>query len=181
MTDQCLEEEAILVTSTTIPELRPELMAGMAAFSRVLKDNRQLPDRMVELLRLRIAFRNQCRPCMSMRYGSAVEDGLTEDLVCSLEQPEEADDLTPAERAAVAFGDRFASNHLTITADDRRALSAHFTPGQIAELAMLAAMFTGFGRMGAVFDTGDSYPVGERHADGTPLTPWGIDAPIMMT
>jgi AhpD family alkylhydroperoxidase len=179
MDDQRLEART-LVTSSTIAELRPELMAGFAAFSRVMKDNRTLPDRLVELVRLRIAFHNQCRPCMSMRYGSAVDDGLTEDVVCSLERPEEAADMTPAERAAVAFADRFASNHLSITADDRRALCTHFTPEQIAELGLLAAMFTGFGRMGAVFDDGEAYPVGERHADGTPLTPWGIDNPILV-
>ena len=82
MSDQCLEKERVLVTSDVLAELRPELMAGFAAFSQVVKENRQLPPRLVELMRLRIAFRNQCRPCMSMRYGSAVDDGLTEGLVC---------------------------------------------------------------------------------------------------
>lgn len=180
MNDQGLAPDRVLVTSDTLPELRPELMGGFAAFSQVMKDNRRLPARLIELVRLRIAFRNQCRPCMSMRYGSAVEDGLTEGLVCELERPEEAADMTPGERAAVAFGDKFASNHLSITEVDRRALCEHFTPDQIAELAMLCAFFTGFGRLGAVLDTGESYPVGERHADGTPLTPWGIDEPLMM-
>lgn len=181
MNAQCLEAEPILVTSTTIPELRPELMAGFAALSRLMKANRTLPERLVELVRLRIAFRNQCRPCMSMRYGSAVEDGLTEQLVCELERPQQAEDMTPAERAAVAFGDKFASDHLSITAADRLTLCEHFTPEQIVELGLLAAIFTGFGRMGAVFDSGDSYPVGDRRADGTPLVPWGINDPIMAT
>jgi len=180
MGDQCVEQEHILVTSDTLAELRPELMAGFAAFSQVMKANRHLPPRLVELVRLRIAFRNQCRPCMSMRYGSALDDGLTEGLVCELERPEEAADMTPAERAAVTFGDKFASDHLSITAEDRRALSAYFTPEQIAELAMTAAMFTGFGRLGAVLDTGESYPVGERHTDGSPLTPWGVENPLTM-
>ena len=180
MSDQVLEAEPRLVTSATLAELRPELLAGFGAFSKVMKDNRRLPDRLVELVRLRIAFRNQCRPCMSMRYGSAVDDGLTEDMVCELERPEEAPDLSPAERAAVAFGDKFASNHLSITAADRLALTEHFAPEQVAELAMLAALFTGFGRLGAVLDTGESYPVGDRNADGTPLTPWGFDNPMLM-
>ena len=180
MSDQILEAERRLVTSDTLAELRPELLAGFTAFSQVMKDNRRLPARLIELVRLRIAFRNQCRPCMSMRYGSAVDDGLTEAMVCELETPEEAPDLTSAERAAVAFGDKFASNHLSITAEDRRALGEHFAPEQIAELAMLAALFTGFGRLGAVLDTGEAYPVGDRNADGSPLTPWGVDNPILM-
>lgn len=179
MSEESGKEGRVLVTSAMVSERRPELMAGMAGFSKALKDNRQLPDRLVELMRLRIAFRNQCRPCMSMRYESAVEDGLTEELVCSLERPDEPSDMSSAERAAVNFGDKFATDHLSITVEDRLALSEHFTPEQIGELGLLAAMFTGFGRFGAVFDTGEELPVGERHADGTPLTPWGINDPIM--
>ena len=63
---------------------------------------------------------------------------------------------------------------------DRLALNEHFTPEQIVELALLAAMATGFGRFGAVFDTGGSYPVGERRPDGARLTPWGIDGPTVV-
>lgn len=177
---QSHRSDPVLVTSSNAAELRPELMAGMADFSKVLKNNRTLPDRLCELMRLRIAFHNQCRPCMSMRYGTALDDGLTEDLVCSLERPNEPSDLSPAERAAVNFGDKFASNHLSITAADRLALNEHFTPEQIVELALLAALATGFGRFGAVFDTGGDYPVGERRPDGERLTPWGIDDPIVV-
>ncbi len=171
--------EATLVTTNEASQLRPELMSAMGKFTRTLKEHRTLPDRLVELMRLRIAFRNQCRSCMSMRYGSGVADGLTEELVCSLEHPNEPSDLTPVERAAVNFGDKFASDHLSISAADRLALCEHFTPPQIVELALLAAAFTGFGRFGAVFDTGGQFPVGDRQEDGSALTPWGIDDPIM--
>jgi hypothetical protein len=58
-------------------------------------------------------------------------------------------------------------------------LSEHFDPGEITELGMHAAFFTGFGRMGAVFDTGEVLPVGDRHGDGSYLTPWGIE-PIIV-
>jgi alkylhydroperoxidase family enzyme len=134
---------------------RPELFAAMAELEQKLKANRTLPERLIELVRLRIAFHNQCRPCMSIRYGEAVDDGLTEDLVCSLEKPYEAEGMTAAERVAVAFADRFASNHLSIDGELLARLAEHFDQGQIAELGMHAAFFTGFGRMGAVFDTGD--------------------------
>jgi AhpD family alkylhydroperoxidase len=158
---------------------RPELFEAMTEFEGKLKANRRLPERLVELVRLRIAFHNQCRPCMSIRYGEAVDDGLTEDLVCSLERPTEAEGLTPAETAAVAFADRFASNHLSIDAALLARLSQHFDEGEITELGMHAAFFTGFGRMGAVFDTGEVLPVGERRPDGAYLTPWGIE-PIVV-
>jgi alkylhydroperoxidase family enzyme len=158
---------------------RPELFEAMTEFEQKLKINRTLPERLIELVRLRIAFHNQCRPCMSIRYGDAVDDGLTEDLVCALEKPQEAAGMTDPERLAVVFADRFASNHLSIDAGLIAQLTEHFHPGQIAELGMHAAFFTGFGRMGAVFDTGESLPVGERRPDGGYLAPWGIE-PIVV-
>lgn len=158
---------------------RPELFEAMSEFEGKLKANRRLPERLLELVRLRIAFHNQCRPCMSIRYGDAVDDGLTEAMVCSLERPAEASDLTDAEQVAVAFADRFASNHLSIDEELMTRLSRHFDAGEITELGIHAAFFTGFGRMGAVFDTGETLPVGDRHADGTYLTPWGIEPMIV--
>src|SRR4051812_8416660 len=82
----------------------PELAAAYTAFVNALRhEHRTLPPRLIELLRLRVAFHNQCRSCMAIRYESGVEDGVTEALVCSLERPQEADDLTEAERAALAY------------------------------------------------------------------------------
>jgi alkylhydroperoxidase family enzyme len=158
---------------------RPELFEAMTEFERKLKLNRRLPERLIELVRLRIAFHNQCRPCMSIRYGEAVDDGLTEDLVCSLERPYEADGMTERERIAVAFADRFASNHLSIDSSLLKEMGDHFEAGEVVELGMHAAFFTGMGRMGAVFDTGEALPVGPRHDDGSYLAPWGIE-PIVV-
>jgi alkylhydroperoxidase family enzyme len=155
-------------------------MQAMIAFEGQLKANRQLPERLIELVRLRIAFWNQCRPCMSIRYGDAVDDGLTEDLVCSLEKPSVSDGLTAAEQVAVLFADRFASDHLSIDDELKMRLAEHFDAGEIAELGMHAAFFTGFGRMGAVFDSGEELPVGPRRADGQRLTPWGVNEPIVV-
>jgi AhpD family alkylhydroperoxidase len=157
---------------------RPDLGAAMLALRQALKTHRRLSDRLIELMRLRVAFRNQCRPCMSMRYEDALDDGLTEDMVCSLETPEEAPDMTAAEKAAVAYADRFATNHLAIDAQ-KKALYDHFTREEVAEIAMNVSFFVGFGRMGAVFDDGSDLPVGERRADGQPRAPWKLQGPSL--
>src|SRR4051794_31694544 len=83
----------------------PEMAAGVNAFAGSLSVNRTLPERMIELVRLRVAFHNQCRSCMAIRSRAAVVDGRTEDLVCSLEQPMEADDLDDRERMAIRYGE----------------------------------------------------------------------------
>lgn len=176
MTNTATEQPARI---TNPLEARPELGAAMMAMRQAIGQNRLLPNRLIELMRLRVAFRNQCRPCMSMRYNDAINDGLTEALVCSLQKPEEATDMTPAEKAAVAYADQFADDHLAISRQ-RDALAQHFNIAEIAEIAVLVGYFVGFGRIGAVFDDGADLPVGPRHANGDPLAPWEVEEPIVM-
>lgn len=150
---------------------RPELAKGMIQFAGALKVHRALPDRLVELVRLRVAFRNQCRSCMAIRYRDAVADGLTEDLVCSLEQPDEATDLTDAERCALDYADRFATDHLSIGEETYAALRRHFSEPEIVELGMTLALFVGFGRLAATLDMTAELPDAFRDYS-RPLTPW---------
>ena len=78
---------------------------GVARFGAALRASRTLPERLFELVRLRIAFHNQCRSCMAIRYRDAVSDGVDETLVCSLEKPMAAPDLSAAEKVALKYAD----------------------------------------------------------------------------
>jgi AhpD family alkylhydroperoxidase len=132
-----------------------------------------LPRRLQELIRLRIAFHNQCRNCMAMRYEDAIKDGVTEDLVCSLERPEKAQDLTDADRAALRFADLFATNHLAIDDSLIEELHQYFSDRQIYEISVSCASFVGFGRLAAISMETDSLPEEFRRESDKPLTPWG--------
>src|SRR3954454_12275243 len=68
----------------------PGIVGPYLQFMRALRDQGTLPRRLVELVRLRVSFHNQCRSCMSIRYSDGLADGITDGLVCSLERPEEA-------------------------------------------------------------------------------------------
>jgi alkylhydroperoxidase family enzyme len=150
---------------------RPEIAVKFVEFGQQLRDHHILPARLLELVRLRVAFHNQCRSCMSVRYSYGVEDGLTEGLVCSLEQPEEAEDLTDAERAAIAYADLMATNHLAVDDDTFAGLRVHFTEPEMMELCFHVAFYVGFGRMAMSLDMVDDLPDGYR-ADGL-IAPWG--------
>jgi len=150
---------------------RPPLAQKFLEFGKTLRDERLLPDRLIELVRLRVAFWNQCRSCMAVRYEEGARDGVTEVLVCSLERPQEAEGLTDAEREAIAFADRFATDHLSIDDAMIDGLREHFSEPEIVELAMNVALFVGFGRMGAIFHMVDDLPA-RFQADGR-VTPWG--------
>ncbi len=156
----------------------PELVKGLVAFSGGLKLNRTLPEKLVELVRLRIAFFNQCRSCMAIRYTDAINDGLTEDLVCSLERPAESDDLTDAEKAAIRFGELMATDHLSINDDVYDELRKHFSQPQIVELGMIAAFFVGFGRLAATYHMVGELPSAFQESEEE-ISPWGNEAVVV--
>lgn len=151
----------------------PPQALGLMAFGGALKANRSLPDRLVELVRLRIAFFNQCRSCMAIRYADAVADGVTEGLVCSLERPQEAENLSAAEKAAIAYGELMATDHLAIDDAVYAELHAHFSEAQIVELGMTIAFFVGFGRLAATYHMVEELPEAFRTAEA--IAPWGAE------
>ena len=151
----------------------PEQALGLMGFGGALKRNRTLPERLVELVRLRVAFFNQCRSCMAIRYSDAVADGVTEGLVCSLERPQEAANLTPAEKAAIRYGELMATDHLAIDDAAYADLRAHFSEAQIVELGMTVAFFVGFGRLAATYHMVEELPQAFRTAET--IAPWGAE------
>jgi AhpD family alkylhydroperoxidase len=159
---------------------RPDFAAALGSLSEAINHRGTLPRRLVELIRLRIAFHNQCRSCMAIRYDEAVQDGVTEDLVCSLERPAEADDLTDAERAALRFADLFATNHLAIDDAVYDDLRQYFTEGELVEIGLNCAVDVGIGRLTATWDVTDDLPDAFRVSYGETATPWNDEAPIIV-
>jgi AhpD family alkylhydroperoxidase len=151
----------------------PEQALGLMGFGGALKRNRSLPERLVELVRLRVAFFNQCRSCMAIRYSDAVADGVTEGLVCSLERPQEAENLSAAEKAAIRYGELMATDHLAIDDTVYADLRQHFTEAQIVELGMTVAFFVGFGRLAATWHMVEELPEAFKTAET--IAPWGAD------
>ncbi|MBY0343767.1 MAG: carboxymuconolactone decarboxylase family protein [Sphingomonadales bacterium] len=151
----------------------PEQALGLMGFGGALKRGRTLPERLVELVRLRVAFFNQCRSCMAIRYSDAVADGVTEGLVCSLERPQEAENLTAAEKVAIRYGELMATDHLAIDDGVYAELRQHFSEAQIVELGMTVAFFVGFGRLAATYHMVEELPEAFKTAEK--IAPWGAD------
>lgn len=137
----------------------PELAIGLLGFGGTITTKRTLPERLIELLRLRVAFHNQCRSCMAIRYRAANAD-VSEADVCSLEQPQEAASLDDREQLAVELGNRFACDHLSIDGAFFEHLKTLFTEAEIMELLMHCALYVGVGRLAAVLDMTEDLPDG---------------------
>lgn len=148
----------------------PAVAEALGTLNSALRASGTLPPRLIELMRLRIAFFNQCRSCIAVRYQSAIDDGLDEDAVCSLERPADAENLSPAERSALRFAELFATNHLAIDDGVYDDLRAHFTEDELVELGLHCAIALGIGRLSATWDVSDDLPDGNGASE--PLAPW---------
>lgn len=157
----------------------PHMARAIIAFKAEAAKGRLLAPRLIELVRLRVAFHNQCRTCMAVRYQSAYDDGLTDALVCSLERPVDAADLTAREKAALAYVDLFATNHLAIDDAMFDRLREHFTEAAIVELCLTVSHFIAFGRFVAVMGQVEGLPEG-FHDRSTRTAPWEVDESILL-
>jgi AhpD family alkylhydroperoxidase len=149
----------------------PDVAAAVGGVTNAVRDSGGLAPRLMELVRLRIAFHNQCRSCMSIRYQSAIDDGLTEEAVCSLERPAQATNLTGAERSALQFADLFATNHLAIDDTIYDELRSHFTENQLVALGLHCALCVGLGRLAATWNVTENLPSGFTATGGAPVAP----------
>lgn len=157
----------------------PHMLKAISSFTEIAMTGARLPRRLIELVRLRIAFHNQCRTCMAMRHQSAIDDGLTEELVCSLKHPMEASDLTGPEKAALEYADIFATDHFAINDESYAKLRDHFTAAEIMELGVLVGYFLGFGRYMATLDLTEELP--KAYQEGSqPMAPWEAQESILI-
>lgn len=135
------------LSSTVLPRIwarRPELAHAQIALQSRFYDSAILPDRLLELVRLKIAQINQCQVCQSSRKS----DDVSEDDIARL-----ADDgrFTASENAALSFATALAADHLSIGADEIASLRKHFTEDEAVELGMFAALMVGSGRLAYAF------------------------------
>ena len=149
----------------------PGMAQALATFGASLWQQRSLPRRLIELIRLRVAFHNQCRSCMAIRYQSAVDDGLTETMVCSLEKTQDAPDLTDAEKCAIRYADLSATDHFSINDATFAELRRFYTEPEIVELGMFIAFFVGYGRLGAAWDMVEELPQAFQDKSAK-IAPW---------
>jgi AhpD family alkylhydroperoxidase len=157
----------------------PAAAEALGSLTAALRTNGTLPPRLLELVRLRIAFFNQCRSCIAVRYQTAVDDGLDEDAVCSLERPADAENLSAAERSALRFAELFVTNHLAIDDAVYDELREHFSEDELVELGLNCAIALGVGRLSATWDVSDDLPDARGpNGSGERLAPWNSTSVI---
>jgi len=100
-----------------------------------------LPERLRELVRMRIAGITTCQACLVARKSDTVTE---EDLAClAADHPR----FTAAESAALRYAELFAGDYFAIDDAVFATLATHFDTGQIVELNLYCALMLAGGRM----------------------------------
>ena len=135
--------------------LSPSMGAAAGNFSSAVYHDTQLPTRVREAARIRIADVNRCAVCLDTRTTSDPQ-GLTEDEYLGMAGWRSLTTLSPREAMAAEFAERFATDHLNMDDDFWARARALFSDAELFELGVCCASWVGLGRVTQVFDAGVS-------------------------
>ena len=100
-----------------------------------------------ELARLRNARVTDCGYCRNVRFSVAREEGLTEDVVERIRDGYADGDLSPRQKAVLAWTDAFLEVPPSSHAALREEMLRHFSPDELVELTAGIALFMGFSKI----------------------------------
>jgi alkylhydroperoxidase family enzyme len=106
-----------------------------------------LPRRTHELVRMRVAEINGCVLCMTWRNDWADEASLA-----AVSQHATSDLFSDAERVALEYTERFATDSQGIDDDLLARLRTHFSPAEIVDLTLVVGKYLAMGRFMQVLD-----------------------------
>lgn len=100
----------------------------------------------LELCRLRVAQLHRADGEVAIRYEPALEAGLTEEKVSALPGWPTSPLFSPAERACLAFAEKFVIDVHSITDADASAVTEHLGPEAMVAFTLALGLLDGFGR-----------------------------------
>jgi AhpD family alkylhydroperoxidase len=132
--------------------LSPDLGAAVGQLAaKVGGKGLELPWRVREAARMRIAQINGCNICMAWRVPSLARHGVDEELYAYVDDPANGD-YSAQERLAIEYADKFALDHRSLDDAFFERMKQHFTDREIFELTVCIGDWVAFGRMTAVLD-----------------------------
>jgi alkylhydroperoxidase family enzyme len=126
--------------------LRPGLQAAVDQLERAVWAS-ELPRRMHELVRMRVARLNRCTVCMRWRNPTWCDD---EGLLAGVEEWATTPGYTEAERVALEYAERFCLDPTGIDDDLLRRLGEHLDPAMVVDLTLVVGKYLAMGRFSQV-------------------------------
>ncbi len=132
--------------------LSPELGAAVGELAgKVGGKGLELPWRVREAARMRIAQINGCNICMAWRVPALEKHGVDEALYAHIADPANGD-YSEQERLAIEYAEKFALDHRSLDDAFFDRMKAQFSDREIFELTVCIGDWVAFGRMTAVLD-----------------------------
>ena len=133
---------------------RPKLAMGLGALSDAVYTKSDLPLRIREIARMRIAEDNECQVCRTMRNADGESAGIDDDFYAHVLDWREWPGYSDRERVAAEFAERFATDHRALRDDEEfwERCRAVFDDGEILDLGICCALWLGSGRLMRVLD-----------------------------
>jgi AhpD family alkylhydroperoxidase len=125
--------------------LAPKLAEGASAYDSAVW-NSTLDWRLHELVRMRIAQINECTVCLGWRTPQAIEAGVTDELLAGVDRAAELDVYTDAEKVAIEYAARFATDSANIDDAFMDRLKTQFDSGEIVELTLVIGKYLALGK-----------------------------------
>lgn len=143
-------------------ETAPGGREAMRGLERYIKEC-GLPRSLVELVKLRVSMLNACAYCVNMHWRALREAGEPEQRLYSLSAWREQPGYSPRERAALAWAESVTAVATTGVPDaEYAAISAHFTPKEIADLTYVVVTINGWNRLCVALRIPPQHPMPER-------------------
>ncbi|MDT4938043.1 MAG: hypothetical protein QOG80_1714 [Pseudonocardiales bacterium] len=133
---------------------RPRLAMAVGGLADAVYNHSDLPLRIREIARMRIAEDNECQVCRQTREADRDSVGADEDFYTHVLDWRTWPGYSARERIAAEFAERFAQDHRGLREDDDFWARAHehFDDGEILALGVCCSMWLGNGRLMRVLD-----------------------------
>jgi AhpD family alkylhydroperoxidase len=141
--------------------LRPDMGEAVSGLSYAVYSKSQLPARVREAARMRIAHINDCSVCMGWRIPELAEQGVTEELYAHVLDPDQGE-YSEQEKLAIDYAERFALDHRSIDDAFFERLRAQFTDPEILDLSICIGNWVAFGRLTMILDLDEACAVRPR-------------------
>ncbi len=124
----------------------PPLWRTFNQFYGHLWTNGALDQPTKEAARLRNARVTGCPICRNLRFDGARDQGLTESYVAQITDDYDSSALPRRWKDAVRWTDVVIGHPASVRAEDRTELQSRFTPAELVELTLMAAIAQGFSK-----------------------------------
>lgn len=139
---------------------RPAMADAIGTFNRAVADS-ELPLRLHEVVRYRIAELNGCVRCAAYRLPGAAAAGATEDVLARVSMWREDPTFDAVERLALDYAERFSLEPKTIDEELIADLRTHLGDAVVVDLSICIAKYVAIGRLITALDLDQTCAVGE--------------------